>query len=1331
MLTRYLACLAGMCFCFSASAQLVINEVAPVGSIMDAAGDEQDWIEVFNGGPSVVNLSGYALSDDALDPLKWPMPDALLLPGMHFFALASGNNVYANIHHWESPVLNTNTRKYFIGVSEPPALWNTAGFDDAAWSSGSGGIGYGDGDDNTTIAGTISVYMRCSFTIDDLSVIESAKLHADYDDAFVAYINGVEIARSGNIIGSPPAYNTLAGLEHEAGMYAGYPAEEWNIAAEVMDALLTTGENVLSIQVHNVTAGSSDLSSNFWLSFGISSPATFFDPVPVWFVEPFVFNETSFGIGNTGETIYLSDDTGTILDAVFTGEVEYGQSFARIPDGAAWCITPAITPTYSNNTATCFAGYEPDPVFSLEAGFYSGTQLVTITAASPTAEIRYTTDGSAVTPTSTVYTGPVTINENTVLSARCYSTGALLPGDQVKRTYFIDEDAYTLPILSISVDPGSLFDYDTGIYELGCCYDAWYPYFGANFWQPWERYAHAAYFTAEGDPQWEKEMSLEIHGGWSRAEAQKGFRVDFKGKYDGELEYPLWGGKPDMGPINNFNIRSGGQHVWTYKIQDAFLAQVMKDTYIDYEEWQPVMVFINGDPWGLYELREKADEHFVESNYGIDNDQVDFLNAWSVLNGSDTGWLNMYYALMDLSPGTDAFYTTFDQYVDLQNYTDYYIGQIYYQNVDFGGYYWGANNMKLWRDRNGGKWRFLMYDLDGAMGFFGSLPADNYIELTRNPSYPSTFSQVFDRVLDNIEYRNYFVNRFADLINTIYTNDNMESIVYTMRDSIITEIPHQVERWGAPTEATVDTYVESMLTYNSSRRWNARAHINSSFGLSGQRTLTLEVSPEGAGYILLNTIVPQELPWSGIYFDGVPVTMTAIANPGYTFSNWEANALLPTGSTDISITINMDESEPFTAVFNGTPLTPEIVVSEVNYNSNDDVDMGDWMELHNAGDFTVDLSMWEVRDGSDAYSYTIPAGTTLAPGAYLVVAGDPDALAVWHPGLSNVVGGYYFDWNNSGDMIRLFDAGGQLRMSMTYSDDAAWPQGADGTGRTLELADAGASMNDPNNWFDGCIGGSPGTAYVPCDDAVVFGEINYNSAAATDAGDWIEILNASGATMDISGWLFADDADSLAFTIPDATVLEPGERIVLVRDPDLFESRHPAVDNYAGAFKFGLDAGGEEVRLFDHSGMLQFTMIYNDAAPWPTEADGGGKTLELLDAHGRMTEPENWFAGCPEGSPGTAYDADCVVDVEEWDQSTPKVELMPNPANDLVYLYTQGFVEQAVITVVDIAGQLIEYRVVSTTAGMTSINCSDWPAGVYQVVVTDVSHVAAVTLIVQ
>jgi len=1286
--------LLGLFIVFSSvlKGQVVINEIASRGTITDISGEQSDWIELYNAGATPVNLWNYGLSDDVLNPLKWKFPALTINPDSYVLVLANGKNIITNINHWETAVNNDDVWRYFVGTSEPPSDWETPGFNDISWLIGDGGIGYGDGDDNTVIGTTPSVYMRQSFNVTDLTVLENAKFHADYDDAFIAYLNGVEIARSTNIFGTPPAYNTLATLDHEAAMYAGYDPELWEISSATINSLLVEGTNYLCIQVHNAAFASSDLSSNFWLSFGINNEVEYFEDVPAWFPGSMEYNQTNFKISNTGETIYLSDVTGIILDSKYTGDLALSQSIARIPDAGSWCITTGISPFISNNTAFCYGGYEPDPVFSINSGFYTGIQIVSISSVSPTSIIHYTTDGSEVTEISPIYTDAIIIDENTVISAKCFSSGILLPGKMIKQTYFINEDEYTLPILSISIDPGSLFDFDTGIYELGCCYDGAYPYYGANFWEPWERFAHIEYFTEDGIPQWNKDMALEIHGGWSRAEAQKGFRVDFKNEYDGELDYPLFGAKPELNSINNFNLRNGGQHVWTYKFQDAVLAKVMKETHIDYEEWQPCMLFINGEPWGLYEIREKADEHFVESNYGIDNNTVDFLNAWGALNGSDTGFINLYYQLMALDPVTDDFYNKFETNVDVKNYMDYYIGEIYYQNVDFGGYYWGVNNTKLWREQNGGKWRFLMYDMDGAMGYFGSVPSDNYIELTRNPYYPNVFSQIFDKVVDNTELRNYFVNRFADLINTIYKSENFDSIMYEMRDSIASEIPHQVEVWGEPTIGTMDYYLDYVIDYNVTRRNTARTHTNTSFDLDGQRTITLSVEPEGAGYIKINTIIPGVSPWTGIYFDGVPVTISAIANPGYTFSNWEANALIPLGSTEATLTINLDESEPFVAIFNGTETIPEIIVSEINYNSNNSIDAGDWVEIYNNSAIPIDLSDWNLKDRSDAYIFNIPFDTQLDPNDYLVIAENIEKFNSIYPGVTNVMGGFYFNFDNNGDDIKLFDLGNNLIFNVAYSDSLSWPKGADGTGRTLELITPGADPNNPSNWFDGCLRGSPGTYYTACENDIVFGEINYRSATVTDAGDWVELWNTTAIDIDISGWKFVDDEDTLLYTFLPGTILNAGERYVVANDLTKFDARHPIITNVTGPFLFGLNGSGEELRLIDNAGVIQFTIMYDDILPWPLEADGLGKTLELLDATGKMNEPENWFAGCPEGSPTTEFDADCTVSINE-NKTTFFVSVFPNPANESVFINIETIANNNITLIYsDNSGKILQKR---------------------------------------
>lgn len=135
-------------------------------------------------------------------------------------------------------------------------------------------------------------------------------------------------------------------------------------------------------------------------------------------------------------------------------------------------------------------------------------------------------------------------------------------------------------------------------------------------------------------------------------------------------------------------------------------------------------------------------------------------------------------------------------------------------------------------------------------------------------------------------------------------------------------------------------------------------------------------------------------------------------------------------------------------------------------------------------------------------------------------------------------------------------------------------KGADGTGRTLELIIPGIDPNSPSSWFDGCLRGSPGTYYTPCENDIVFGEINYHSSAASDAGDWIELWNTTSNDIDISGWKFVDDKDTLLYTFSSGTILNANERYVVANDITKLVSRHTSITNFTGPFQFGLD--GEE-----------------------------------------------------------------------------------------------------------------------------------------------------------
>ncbi|MCB0642640.1 MAG: CotH kinase family protein [Phaeodactylibacter sp.] len=204
------------------------------------------------------------------------------------------------VDHWEAAVLAEQDWRYRLGDAEPPITWNQPGFDASSWAQGAGGFGYEDGDDNTVIPATVSVYLRKDFTITDTDLLAAVSLYADYDDAFVAYLNGVEIARANiGTVGQAPAHNATAITYREAQLYQGGLPESFPVNLQQLDGLLVNGTNTLAVQVHNVGLTSSDLSSLFYLLFGISDASNDYYPVPDWFPESFTSSNLPLLLINT------------------------------------------------------------------------------------------------------------------------------------------------------------------------------------------------------------------------------------------------------------------------------------------------------------------------------------------------------------------------------------------------------------------------------------------------------------------------------------------------------------------------------------------------------------------------------------------------------------------------------------------------------------------------------------------------------------------------------------------------------------------------------------------------------------------------------------------------------------------------------------------------------------------------------------------------------------------------------------------------------------------------------------------------------------------------
>jgi hypothetical protein len=500
----------------------------------------------------------------------------------------------------------------------------------------------------------------------------------------------------------------------------------------------------------------------------------------------------------------------------------------------------------------------------------------------------------------------------------------------------------------------------------------------------------------------------------------------------------------------------------------------------------------------------------------------------------------------------------------------------------------------------------------------------------------------------------------------------------------------------------------------------ARNHIQNHFSLIGMSTEYLTISPPGAGRIKINTVIPDSDSWSGIYFKGVPVTITAIANPGYTFENWSPNTFMPFGSTSRTFTFDPTSTAVFNANFTGSAETPKITISEINYHSDSTRNSGDWFELSNFGAAPLDISDWHLQDSEFYNDFTVATGTVIPPFGFVVIAEDP---ALFHSQFPNIpaIGPCGFKLGNSGETIKVFDYYKNQVLDFSYADSLPWPECADGWGRTLELLLPTADINNPESWKCGCMGGSPGTATSQCSESIVISEINYNSADWADAGDWIELYNLSNEQVYVGGWKFSDSDNLHHFQISNGTFIQDHEYLVLCGNLSKFESIFPDITNKTGPFNFGLSGDGEAIRLYNGSGKLYFSVIYDDNLPWPTDPDGEGFTLELADENGDFCAGANWFAGCPGGSPGEAYFEPCNTGIPGTDSEKAGF-IYPNPAHKFINISLPLMAdENFTIKIFDGLGALFFTQINESKNNETPviIDVELWKSGIYLTQISD------------
>ncbi|MCF7793224.1 MAG: CotH kinase family protein [Candidatus Cloacimonetes bacterium] len=1061
---------------FSAQ-NIKINEIVSsnLNSLKDEDNENPDWIELYNSGNSAVNLLHYGLSDDIDEPHRWSFPDISIQPNDYLVVFASGKDRAYN-PYWQTIIDWEDNWRYFVGTQPPPTNWRQLNFNDNNWEYGPSGFGYGDDDDATEIweisqEEALSVYIRKTFDIDNVNDVLTGLLHIDFDDAFVAWMNEVEIARENiGYIGNFPAYyDTVDIRTHEAELYRDGRPNHYII--ENIQSILQNGENVLTIQTNTLD---SDMTMIPFLTLGFAtepSDTLYVSPI----VEPNLLNlHTDFSL-NENEPVILSDPAGNIIDQLEPGFIPLDNSFGRQPDGSNnLFFFESTSPDSTNDNSISSQDFADPPDFFIDGGIFDNSVNVSFVGIPSGATVYYTIDGSEPNPDSTdtfEYTYPVNIDTTTVVRAQTYQPG-YLPSKLISNTYLIAEN-HTLPVVSLTTDPYNLWDYYEGIYAKGPNAGSGFPYLRANFWQDWERPVHIELFEPDGNLGFKMDGGIKIFGYFSRGHDQKSVAVFARSKYGtGMIPYKFFEDKP-FTEYKNIVFRNSGGDWMRSMMRDGFMQSLLKDTGLSYQSYRPAVIYLNGVYWGIQNIRQKVNEHFFAQTYGADPDNIDLLEEnRQVLYGTVTA----YSQFMDFIDTHDlnipANYEQLETMMDIDNYLSYQVAEIMFCNTD-----WPGRNIKYWRERTpDAKWRWQIFDLDLGLGLINSANHNTLAFALREngPYYPNPdwSTYLFRRMVESDQFVVSLVNKFADFMNSIFDPGYLEAKIDSNYAYLEIEMVRHFNRWEYD-NYNFDNWSENehlvMAYFARDRKAYMTQYIKQQFDIPGIFSLNLTMLPENSGTVKVNSLEIEDMQWSGDYFDNIPITLTAIPKPGYIFSGWTGAVESDSLTIQISSQYDVDISANFII---GIPEVSNLVINEINYNSSDTFDPNDWIEIYNPKDSAVYLDDWNLKDDDNSHNFTFPP-IYLASHDYLVLCRDLTAFNSHFPDVQNIIGNFDFGLSSNGDMVRLYK-NNTLIDSLLYSSQTPWPVEPDGTGPTLSLKNPLLDNSLAENWAASDFNGTPG-----------------------------------------------------------------------------------------------------------------------------------------------------------------------------------------------------------------------------------------------------------------
>lgn len=645
------------------------------------------------------------------------------------------------------------------------------------------------------------------------------------------------------------------------------------------------------------------------------------------------------------EAIVFADAANNILDSLTLRRTQVGHSRGRTTNGAAtWSVFLNPTPNASNNTATAYQEYATTPAMNQASGFYPGAISVSLSSPDPNVTIRYTLNGSTPTGTSATYSSPINISATTVLRAKAFSSTANIPASFTEsNTYFI-RLPHTVNVMSVFGDNIMTLMGGTQIS----------PQCGAEYFDSSGTFKTEGYGTANkhGNDSWfyaQRGIDFICHDeyGYSHALQHRIFNMKTRKEFQRVIikaaandNYPFEGQ-----PNNNFPGEYGGAH-----IRDQYVHTVSQKAklHLDERTWAPMILYVNGQYWGVYDIREKVDDKdFVDYYHDTKEDSLQMLKTWgttwSEYGGAQaqTDWNNLVNFVNSNNMTVAANYNYVDGVYSIKSLADYVIINSYCVTSDWLNWntaWWRGLNVKA--DKK--KWRYIMWDEDATFNHYINYTGIPNTDPNADPCDPESLGDpggeghipILNALMTNSTFKQYYVMRYFDLLNGPLSCARMLAIYDSMINIITPEMPEQITRWGG-TLAQWQQNVSDLRNFIQVRCDTLTKLFNGCYNVTGPYNIKVNVDPPGSGTVDVNSLKLTSFVWQGVYPGNLPVSLLGTPNTDYCFSNWTFKNHTPSpnsNSPTVSISLNQTDSIVAHFVYNPvptiSPINPQICAGQ-------------------------------------------------------------------------------------------------------------------------------------------------------------------------------------------------------------------------------------------------------------------------------------------------------------------------------------------------------------------------------------------------------------------